>query len=200
MTKQKIIKIALNELINEGIGQISIHNISKNINVNEDKVKDLFAKGDCELIMDAVEYAGKTWVQEIKNKVDKIECTNEKLKFLVNGYVLGSKDYPQSLSVYIDLWKIIKDNKDDYIKKRLKELYNFYMVEFINMILTIGNSNLPKEELEAFSLLITILSDVIHIQSITLENDINFDTIGIIIEKITKAFLNEKCEIKSLSH
>lgn len=185
--KQRIIKIALHELLNRGTEWINIYNVSKYIHIDESKLLDIFPMGDHELLMDAVEYAGKSWVQEIKKNIDRKDNVVDKLETLVKEYALGSKDYPKSLSIYIDLWKIIKDNKDEYMKQRLKELYIFYASEFSSILQTFGESNLLQAELDAFSLMITILSDVIHIQSVTLENELDFDMISKVITKIISA-------------
>ncbi len=196
ITKQRIVKIALNELLNKGTHWISIQNIAELIHINEGKLLDIFPIGDHELLMDAVEYAGKTWVQEIKKDIDRKDNVTEKLKILIKEYALGSKDYPKSLDIYIDLWKIIKDSKDEYIKGRLKELYIFYASEFTSILQTFGESHLLQGEVDAFSLIVTILSDVIHIQSITLENELDFDMISNVLEKIISAlFLESNAKI-----
>ena len=145
-------------------------------------------KKSVELFMDAVENAGRTWVEAIKKEVAEQNDKKEKLKTLAAGYAMGTKDYPESLSVYIDLWKIVKDKNNEYVKTRLKNIYNFYISEFYNIIKQIDNISVKDEEIHSFSTWMTVLSDVLHIQSITLENDIDLKSIQSVIEKIAVLF------------
>ena len=151
MTKQKIVKIACNEVLVHGVEQINIKNLANRTGFNIEKLNTLFQYGDQELLMDAVEYAGKVWVSQIKKKIQDSHNISDKLKILANSYTMGSKDFSQSLSTYIDLWKIVKDQKDEYIKTRLKSIYNFYISEFVNIATDIGCRNIPKKELNSFA-------------------------------------------------
>jgi undecaprenyl pyrophosphate synthase len=188
MSKQKIIKIALGELLRNGVESFSIQNLSINTSLDAFKINELFTYGDRELLMDAVTLAGKVWVKEIRNDIDKEDTARKKLRMAARGFTLGTEDYPESLSVYIDLWKIVKDEKDGYIQERLKELYRYYASEFVDIVSGIGNFARDEEEVKAFSLIVTVLSDVLHIQSITLRDDVDFEVIGKVIEEMTLRF------------
>jgi len=191
MTKQKIIKIALNQLLLYGTEECNIENISDRTGLCERSVRQLFRDGNHELLMDAVEYAGRTWVQKLKKEVAGKEDVNSKLNVLTLGYALGGEQFPESLSVYIDLWKMVKDKKDTYIRNRLRELYNFYTLEFSNIVNEIGDFDILQEGLKTYAFIMTLLSDVIHIQSIILENEVDFQKIKKVIEIMTTAFFQE---------
>ena len=193
MNKQKILKISFSVLLNEGF--VNISQIAKRTGLEEKKLYGLFSDGDKELYMDTVEYAGKAWVDKIKKEIAEKNDSESKLKTLAAGYTLGSKDYPESLSVYIDLWKIIKDNKDEYVKERLRNIYNYYISEFCNIVNEINKFNIKYDELRSFALFMTILSDMIHIQSLTLENNVDFESFKTMIEKITVAYFNGEPKI-----
>lgn len=191
MTKQKIIKIALNQLLLYGVEQLNIKNISIRTGLSESKLRQLFVDGDHELLMDAVEYAGRIWVKELKDEVTAEEDRDSKLNILIFGYALGGEKFSESLSVYIDLWKIIKDKKDMYIRKRLRKLYNFYTLEFLDIVGEIGNFDIPQEEIKAYSFIMTLLSDAIHIQSIVLGGEVDFRNIQKVVGKMTSSFFHE---------
>jgi len=186
MNKKNVLKIALHLLLKDG--SADINSIAEMTGFNIKKLNEAFPSGDKELLMDTVEFAGKTWVEKLQKEIAAKNSVREKLKTLASGYTLGSQYYPESLSVYIDLWKTIKDNQDEYMKSRLKEIYHFYISAFCNMINEIGSFHIKYEELYSFSLFMTVLSDVLHIQSITLENDVDFKSFEAMIEKLTVLF------------
>ena len=186
MNKNKVLQIAFNMLLQNGT--IDISGVAEKTGLNQVKLNELFPLGDKELLMDTVEHAGRLWVAKIKQNLAEKNSIQEKLKALATGYALGSKDHPQSLSVYIDLWKTVKDGNDVYITKRLRDLYNCYIDEFCDIVKEIGADSVDTRELRSFSTFMTVLSDVLHVQSITLGNEINFEEFAKMIEKITVSF------------
>jgi len=192
MIKDKIVRIALVKLLKGSMEDISLLYISEVTGLKIERLNEIFPSGNNEIIMDAVEYAGKQWIESIKEEINNTEDTKIKVRILSGGYALGSEEYPESLSVYIDLWKLIKDNKEPYIKERLKAIYLMYMQEFINIIKDICPVFVSEEELYAYSLFMTVLSDAIHIQSILLENEVNYKAIKKVIEKISLNYFQPK--------
>jgi hypothetical protein len=192
MIKDKIVRIALVKLLKGSMEDISLLYISEVTGLKMERLNEIFPSGNNEIIMDAVEYAGKQWIESIKEEINNTEDTKIKVRILSGGYALGSEEYPESLSVYIDLWKLIKDNKEPYIKERLKAIYLMYMQEFINIIKDICPVFVSEEELYAYSLFMTVLSDAIHIQSILLENEVNYKAIKKVIEKISLNYFQPK--------
>lgn len=175
-------------MLNDGIEQVTIDNIAKKTGVDKEKINNLFQYDDKELVMDVMEYAGIKWVEEIKLKIKNTNDRTKKLETLIYGYTMGSKEYPQSLSSYIDMWKIIKDNEDEYIKLRLKTIYNYYISEFTNIVEDIGCEHIPYNERIAFGTFVTLLSDVIHIQSLVIENKLDFDCLVNVVNRLAKQF------------
>ncbi|QUI21874.1 TetR/AcrR family transcriptional regulator [Vallitalea pronyensis] len=189
MIKQRIIIIALSEMLDKGIEHITIKKMAQKTGLNEDRLNDFFLFGDKELLMDVIEYAGEKWVHEIKASIHKVPNKDQKLNTLIYGYTMGSKKYPQSLSTYIDLWKLIKDKQDEYIKMRLKTIYNFYIAEFTHIVQDMGYQHIPYNALIAFGIFLTLISDVVHIQSLILDNKLDYDYMYRILNKLTKQFL-----------
>ena len=190
MNKQKVLKIALKILFQ--YGNITIEHLSETAALDKEGLTLLFSNGDKELLMDTVEYAGTIWVDKIKKEISEQKSVQGKLRTLASGYALGSREHPQSLSIYIDLWKYIKDGNNEYIKKRLCEIYRFYIDEFNNIVNNIGEFHATEKQRRALSLFITILSDVLHIQSITLENEVDFDSFQEMIENVIVLFFTGK--------
>ncbi len=164
--------------------------------MKEDKLNRFFFQyGDKELMMDVIEYAGMRWVDQIKASIMEMMDIDHKVDALLYGYTMGTKKYPQLLSTYIDLWKIVKDQQDEYIKLRLKTIYNFYVAEFTHIVRDIGCQQIPYNELVAFGVFITLMSDVAHIQSLILDNQLDFDCMYSILNKLAKQFFNRELVI-----
>lgn len=194
MNHKKVLylKIAVNELLNNGIQGVRIEKLAHTMHLDRKRMEECFSEGDKELLMDTVEYAGASWINVIKKEIEDTSDTKEKIRILVREYTLGTEKFPASLSVYIDLWKIIKDQKDEYIKTRLKLIYQMYINEFEQIINSIDEFKVEKKDITAFSMIMTILSDVLHIQSIILENEVDFGTINRLIEEWAEHFFMQE--------
>lgn len=186
--KKKVLKFTINEMMAHGIESLNIDMIAQLMNLDRKILDSCFIYGDNELLMDTVEYAGKIWIENVKKEINFEKDIDNKLKLLVRRFALGSIEFPASLSAYIDLWKIVKDKKDEYIKVRLRVIYQLYIDEFHKIVNDIGEFGIAQSELNSFSFLMTILSDVIHIQSITLENNVDYEALINILDHWTAAF------------
>lgn len=77
----------------------------------------------------------------------------------------------------------MKDQEDDYVRNRLGELYQFYISSFGELLTLAGAGGLPRREGEALSLLFTVLSDVVHVQSVTLEQPVDFQMLSEVVTR-----------------
>ena len=191
MKKEKVIKIASNIMLLCGTEALTFPYIANRTGLREEKLSALFPKGEQELKLDTIEYAGRVWVEQIKNQVAAKESAQEKMNLLIERFAMGTKEFPQALSAYVDMWKIIKDSGDSYIRNRLKGIYNYYISEFIHIAHEIGFDSLPERELSSFAFVLTVLSDVVHLQSAVLRNEIDFFCISRVIQKMAAGFLQE---------
>lgn len=185
--KNKLLKIAINLLEMYGTERLTIPSLAEAMQVDTGTLSPRYFADDRELLMDTVDAAGRIWVAQIRKKADAAADRKGKIAVFANGYVTGSKAHSNILSTYIDLWKLVKDKKDPYIKKRLGQIYEFYMAAFKSFMQEVAQHN--DEELEALSVLATVLSDALHIQSIVLEKAIDFDGIQKLVEKIIDLFI-----------
>ncbi len=182
--KQKIARMALQILKDRGIEGLTFQSLSRAIGLDPAFLSDTFSGGERELLMDTVEVAGRLWVDTLRADIEKAENTADKLACLAHGYVTGSEAHPSILSVYIDLWKLVKDQEDDYVRNRLGELYQFYISSFGELLTLAGAGGLPRREGEALSLLFTVLSDVVHVQSVTLEQPVDFQMLSEVVTRM----------------
>ena len=182
--KQKIARMALQILKDRGIEGLTFQSLSRAIGLDPAFLSDTFSGGERELLMDTVEVAGRLWVDTLRADIEKAENTADKLACLAHGYVTGSEAHPSILSVYIDLWKLVKDQEDDYVRNRLGELYQFYISSFGELLTLAGAGGLPRREGEALSLLFTVLSDVVHVQSVTLEQPVDLQMLSEVVTRM----------------
>ncbi len=181
--------IALNELMNHGMDQFSLERISKILNVNPSLLESYFPNKTEELLMDAVEYAGKSWMKQVIETCNAMKYAEEKFLYLVDEYALGTQKYAQSLSIYIDLWKLVKEGQSEYLRNRLNNIYSYYMSEFRSMIKALGYKEMSDFETDTFAFLMVILSDVIHVQSIILQRPLDYMSIKNVIHKMVDPFM-----------
>ena len=182
--KQKITRIALQILRERGTDGLTLGNLSRAACLSSDLLAELFPEGDKELLMDTMAAAGVRWVEALRTEMKKTAEPSERLAHLARGFVLGSGTHPEILSVYIDLWKLVKDREDSYVRQRLCELYQFYSASFAELLLLAGVRELPQGEREALSLLFTVLSDAVHVQSVTLNRAVDFEMLSTVTARL----------------
>lgn len=143
--------------------------ISYKTGIEADKIKSMFVSED-DLRIKAITYAAVSWVQKIKKILDEIQNRREKLLFLVNLYISGTDSYPQSLSLYIDLWKTLRDNQfaeNSDIKSEVYKIYKYYMDMFVELVIGItGCKKIHIPKIEKIGQMLVALSDGLHIQSL----------------------------------
>lgn len=189
MKKEKILKILLGKIGDIGIQNLNSTNILPLIGASKKQFDILFPNGTDELLMDSIEYAGRQWLDGLKEKINTAESKSEQMALVLNGYALGAEKFSENLSLYIDLWKIVKDGKQEYLKKRLEKIYNMYISEFVVIMGDIGVNQLTKDEIYVWGAIMTALSDAIHIQCFTMEYSVEFVKIQQLIVKFTNAIM-----------
>ena len=193
MRKKLIMRIGLPLLLKYGADEFTIHKLACEYQLNQEELSRCFPEGDSELLMDEVSYAGKLWIMKLKKELRNAEWSEEeRLTYLVTEYVNGTNGYSDSLAVYIDLWKKIRDDKDLYLTKRLKAVYQMYANEFIEMLQEIFPWRGTEQEKKAFSLLMTVSSDTLHIQSMLCNEEFDIGQIVKILVKFAFLFIKER--------
>lgn len=189
MQKEKILKIMLGKIGEMDISNLNAIEVLPIIGISSKQFTALFPNGVEELFMDVIEYAGRRWLDCLKKDVREAATKEEKMVLVLNSYALGAREYSENLSLYIDLWKIIKDGKNDFLKTRLWKIYDIYVKEFSVIMQEIGASGLTDEEIHILGIIMTALSDAIHIQSFTMESPVAFAKIQDFICKLAKVIM-----------
>lgn len=186
MKKEKVLKILLGKMRETDISNLDTIEQLPEIGISAKQFALLFPNGTDEMIMDAIEYAGSQWLECLKKNIKETERKSEKTALLLNSYALGAEEFSHNLSLYIDLWKIIKDGKNAYLKQRLRRIYDMYINEFSVIMNEIGTDWLNKEEIHILGVLMTAVSDAIHIQCFTADGSVDFSQIRNFISKLTR--------------
>lgn len=185
MQKEKILKIMLGKMREIDISNLNAIDVFSVVGISSKQFTTLFPNGAEELFIDAIEYAGRRWLNYMKKDVKNAATKAEKIVLVLERYALGAQEYSENLSLYIDLWKIIKDGKNDFLKKRLGKIYDMYIKEFSSIMQEIGVNGLTREEIHILGVIMTALSDAIHIQSFTAESPVAFTQIQSLISKLS---------------
>lgn len=189
MKKEKILKILLGKIGDIDVEHIELTDILPMIGISQKQFHILFPKGTDEMLMDTIEYAGCRWLDELRKDIDMAAAPADKLSLLLNGYALGVEIYSENLSLYIDLWKLVKDGKSEYLKNRLGEIYDRYITEFTAIWKKIGISGLEEEAIHILGVIMTAMSDAIHIQYFTGKHPIEFGKIKQLLRNLAKGMI-----------
>lgn len=185
MKKEKILKIMFHKLEEIGITNLYTQEILSMIGISEKQFMLLFPDGRNELIMDSLEYAGILWLNDLKHKVNITEEKKDKFIVIMSNYILGAEKYTNNLSLYIDLWKMIKDENNYYLRQRLCKIYELYVNEFTSLLMELEIHSLTREEIYGLAIIVTALSDAINIQYIINDYRVDFTLFQKIITKFT---------------
>ncbi len=193
MSKELFLRMGLPVLMRYGADEFTIHKLACEYQLNQEELAKCFPGGDSELLMDEVSYAGRLWLQKLNETLSNTERSKEeRLTYLVTEYVNGTNGYSDSLAVYIDLWKKIRDYNDPYLTKRLKEIYRMYADDFIRMLEEILPFKGTDEEKKAFSILMTVSSDTLHIQSMLFSEEFDIGEVVKILVNFAFLFIKER--------
>lgn len=116
MKRQAILKITVNEMLQHGTSCISLQHIQARTGIPQKTLQSLFPRGDKELLLDAMEYSGQQWVQNIQTTLRAMQDQRSKVEFLVDSYCLGTLKHAPALDTYLDMWNVIRDTGDEYLR------------------------------------------------------------------------------------
>lgn len=189
MSKQPLLRVSVDELMRNGLPSLSVSALAKRMGLREDMVRSYFPGGDWQLRMDAVEHAGRAWVEEIRTMMRAQKTPQEKIAFLCRAYALGSRDFPASLDGYLDMWMKAREGNEE-IRTRLGGLYRYYAEQFADAVAEAGGTaDAPTRE--SFAHLVTLLSDMLHLQRM-LDNPIDFSQMGRLLDTLAQHVLLEE--------
>ena len=190
MKKQAILKITINEMLQHGTSCISLQHIQARTGIAEKTLHTLFPRGDKELLLDAMEYSGKEWVRTIQSTLHTVKDQKNKVEFLVDSYCLGTQKHPSALDTYLDMWKVIKDTGDEYLRARLVSIYQMYITSFLMIVKEECISVATDRELYGLAVMATVLSDALHIQITLLKQEIPVETVTKLLKTLLWNLIN----------
>lgn len=188
--KGQVAKIALEYLNESGSENLSISTLSESYGLPLKLLHSLYPKGDDELRLDVLEYAGDVWLESLREEIQKESSPESRLDTLVKGFALGSCSHPQALNAYVDQWKKAKDG-NDYVQNRLAVIYDGYVQAFVSIVRNYIGTGVGKASLTAVGQILTTQSDMLHLQWWILRNPVNFDEVGKALCKAVRLMLLE---------
>lgn len=198
-TKEKLIlEAALKIMFKENFEAASIDAVQKLAVINSNQIKNIFVTDDY-LRMAAMEYGAIKWVNYIKLDMQSEAEKPEKIKKLIRHFAAGSENYSQSLSLYIDVWKRIRDSEDNensFVKQKLLNIYEYYVEAFIDIFeneISIGSNN--DFDIRQLAWIMVVISDGLHIQSLIQPKPLDFDTVGDVLNKMVRCVSGESEDI-----
>lgn len=140
------------------------------MHIENARIKSYF-NTNANLYMNAMKFAAIKWIDSIERELTAVDDPARKIKMLVRKYAYGTRDHPESLSSYIDLWKKIRMMptedvlEDSYIKNTLLEIYQLYS-DFLSNMLDSLELSISESQRKVISWILVIVSDGIHIQEL----------------------------------
>lgn len=180
--KRLILETAL-KLMFEGLYEdASIDSVSSYVRMDPGKVMQHYPTDET-LGMSTMKYAAVSWVEKVKVDLEKQETKKDKLYALIRHFIAGSESHPQSLSLYVDIWKKLRDIKSEdrqFLSDGLSEIYRYYVSFFQEAIKDIYD-NESGYDMEQLAWMMVVISDGFHVQSLIQTQQLDFD-------KITRTF------------
>ncbi len=192
MKRQAILKITVNEMLQHGTSCISLQHIQARTGIPQKTLQSLFPRGDKELLLDAMEYSGQQWVQNIQTTLRAMQDQRSKVEVLVDSYCLGTLKHAPALDTYLDMWNVIRDTGDEYLRARLASIYQMYIASFLAIAKEEFNSATSDHELQGLAVLSTILSDALHVQISLLKQEIPVETVTKLLKALLWSLINGK--------
>ncbi len=186
--KRLILEVALKQMLDGGYGKATIDSVSCISALSPEQIRQNYPTEE-ELRMAVMEYAASVWLAAVAEEVKQKASRHEKLYTLIYRYIAGSESHPDSLSLYVDLWKQIRDEADEtvpWIKAKLQKIYTQYACFFQNTLreLFVGAQN--EEQL---AWIMVVISDGFHIQSLIRDKQPDFDEIAQTLCKMLERLL-----------
>ena len=140
-----------------------------------------------------MEYAALQWLSYIKKELASLQESRLKLLKLLRFYAAGSESHPESLSLYIDLWKKIRDLKPEdgaFLKSELSKIYNYYIDAFIELLEEeVGIDTRNSGDIRQTAWIMVVISDGFHVQSLIRQQPLDFDAIAATMFNMCKHLL-----------
>jgi len=178
MKQRLILETALKLMFGGYYEDATVDSVSSYLQLESEKVKQHYVT-DEDLRMSAMKYAAFIWVDQVKADLEKQETKKCKLYALIRHYISGSQSHPQSLSLYVDIWKKIRslETEDrELLSSELSEIYRYY-VSFFQEAMRDIYDNESEYDMEQLAWIMVVVSDGFHIQSLVQTQQLNFDRI-----------------------
>lgn len=179
MQKKLILETALKLMLEGFYENADIESVSRKAQLNPEKIRKHYAT-DERLRMSAMKYAAVVWMEQVKTDLEKRETKENKLYALIRHFIAGSESHPQSLSLYVDIWKKLRDLKSEngiILNGELLEIYQYYVRFFQEAVKDIYD-NTSGYDLEQLAWILVVISDGFHVQSLVQPQQLDFDKIA----------------------
>lgn len=175
-----ILETTLKIMFERNFESVNIKTVSEYVMMTFKSVKELYATDD-RLRMAAMEYAAVVWVNQLRYDLKNVKGKCDKMKKLIRNFIAGSETHPDSLSLYIDVWKCLRDSKkedNEIMRNTLNTIYKYYVDVFKEVVsdeLCIESEDIDK--LDQLAWIMVVISDGFHIQSLIQNTPMDFDAI-----------------------
>ncbi|MEF2965936.1 TetR family transcriptional regulator [Paenibacillus sp. M1] len=197
--KEKVVlEAALQLMFLNGYEAVTTQAVAERLAISQVYLEEMYPACD-ELQMSAMTYAAVVWVKKTKEELAKIADPEQRFRRLVRLYAEGTGNYPESLSLYLDAWKLLRDRRRnvELIRSVLFEIYDLYVGLFIKTVEQIGTIQADKQLVETIAWIFVVISDGFHIQSLIQNRLPDFDKISDVLFLLTgglgKEGIDEKC-------
>lgn len=199
LIEKVILGAALNVMFQTDFEAVTIQNIAERTQIDVAKILKLYSN-DNELRMTAMEFAALNWGEHVRDLLREESTTQDKLKKLIQLFIGGTASHPNSLSLYLDIWKKIRDSGEEdaaYLKEKLFDIYEFYAALFKEVL---ANNNIAAifddPLIDQLAWIMVVISDGFHIQTLVQGKVANFESIGNTMYRMVRPLLSEKDELK----
>lgn len=193
-----ILENALKEMSKGNYESASIQQTIDCSGLNEQKVKSKYENDD-HLRMQAMEYAAIMWIRHIEKDIDNEKDKQQRLKKLLRHFFAGTESHPASLSLYVDVWKCIRDSKSsntEFIKEEINKLYELYVKVFEYFISKeFPEGAEPIAQIRQLAWILVVISDGLHIQSLIRSASLDYEGISELLNEMVKYMFYENKEV-----
>lgn len=194
--KERLILLStLKGMIESKYEEVDRRKIALSIGITFEVMVSLFPSDDV-LRMKAIKYAAFEWCQLVEEDINKELDSENKIKKLIRHYIAGTESHSGSLSLYVDVWKRIRDRNEEehlYIRQELAEIYLIYVVFFKKKIYEICNYEIAAEEkISSLAWILVVISDGFHIQKMVQQTEIDFDALTDLFKDISKVYMKDE--------
>ena len=178
--QKAVLNAALKLMFNGNFDSATRESVSDMTGLNLAKLESAYPSDD-ELRMSAMEYAAVVWSEQVKMELSRETDVRMKFRKLLRMFAAGSESHPDSLSLYIDVWKKIRDSQngpEGMLKDRLLGIYQYYVSLFEEILAVhFGDAAIGRQRLRDLAWIMVVISDGFHIQGLLQDNRLDFDSI-----------------------